>query len=414
MTRRCFTALTLDDIADRILKARSQVVYAAPGLTDAIAAALIHAAGRLRPSQVKVVLDPSPKTCRLGFGQIEALEHLQKAGLAVGEAVGLRIGCVCVDGEGWIFAPTPLLIETGPRSQATPNAVRAEAEQVARLVEAVAPEPLPLTPVEPEIGTAPITPNQIKETQQSLEANPPRQFDISRLENVFNAAIEFVEIKLTGLQIQRRTVRLPAELLMAIGDEDVGSRLEATYRLIGGESELAGTKLRERLDKLRERYLADTSGYGKVILRAKRPDFEKKVEALQDAVAEHQEMVRERLDKEIKNSREKLVTWLTPGVLKSPPASLFARVSTPEVNEAQVRSYLEHEVEKAVPQSATIVGAMKLECRFKAVTYDTLKNEAFRAEVLKKFPHAGLQQLMDEYEAVRMDRPPDHPAKVTN
>lgn len=399
MSGSTLLAMAPAGLARQIRQATRRVIYAAPGLTDEIAVALIQAATHLGPDAIRVVIDPSPETCRLGYGQIEAVEHLAEAGIEMGRAPGLRIGCLCVDDEGWLFSPTPLLIEAGPRDRDAPNGIRVEPAQTERLADAIAPRPLPLVPKPPpEIGAAAIEPKEIADAKKSLETNPPRQFDIARVQHVFNSAIEFVEIELRGLQIQRKVVRLPPDLVMSVSNEEARARLDAAYRLIDRKRVLAGDLIRRKLDELRKLYLTDTKGFGKVILRAKRPEFEQKIQELKGRIEEHQQEVLLNLQREIDLSRAKLIEWLLPGLLSNPPARLNARVVGP-IDEQGAQNYLERELQRLLPKAADVVGAMKLECRFKAVTYETLQNEEFKKDVAKGYPE--LQRLMDEFEAAR-------------
>ena len=60
---------------------------------------------------------------------------------------------------------------------------------------------------------------QVKKVEAELVNNPPQRFDLARTLNVFNAYIEFIELRLTGMQITRHTVKLPQDLILALRDE---------------------------------------------------------------------------------------------------------------------------------------------------------------------------------------------------
>lgn len=58
-----------DEAAARSIRAaKNRAVYATPGVTDTVAAALIEACGRLGRAKVRVVLDGSANALRLGYG----------------------------------------------------------------------------------------------------------------------------------------------------------------------------------------------------------------------------------------------------------------------------------------------------------------------------------------------------------
>ena len=48
---------------------------------------------------------------------------------------------------------------------------------------------------------------------------------------------------------------------------------------------------------------------------------------------------------------------------------------------------------------------MALECCFKAVTYETLKDENFRSHVIEKFNYSGISNIMNEFEALFVNEP---------
>ena len=77
----------------------------------------------------------------------------------------------------------------------------------------------------PQIGRSSLSAEQVKKVEAELVNNPPQRFDLARTLNVFNAYIEFIELRLTGMQITRHTVKLPQDLILALRDEATSRRL---------------------------------------------------------------------------------------------------------------------------------------------------------------------------------------------
>ncbi len=59
--------------------AKTRLIIVAPGLSVRTCRALIAKWKELGPAAVQIVLDLDPETCRMGYGEIAALELLQEA-----------------------------------------------------------------------------------------------------------------------------------------------------------------------------------------------------------------------------------------------------------------------------------------------------------------------------------------------
>ena len=84
----------------------------------------------------------------------------------------------------------------------------------------------------------PLTADHVKAVEAELAKNPPQRFDLTRTLNVFNAYVEFIELRLTGLQITRHTVKLPQDLILALRDEATTKRLRTSFNLLDGKSKV--------------------------------------------------------------------------------------------------------------------------------------------------------------------------------
>src|ERR1035441_2197137 len=101
---RLFTVASDEAISLMISAAKERLVLVAPGLSKEVALAL---ANRIKsdggPSVLSVIMEIDPEVCRLGFGDIEAIDLLRPAlesrRLAIQMQKGVRIGLVVADAE---------------------------------------------------------------------------------------------------------------------------------------------------------------------------------------------------------------------------------------------------------------------------------------------------------------------------
>ena len=335
---------SLDDsrIADAIRGAKRRVLLCTSGFGDPVAAALIDRAAAIGRDNVRVVVDGTDIAARSGYGHFDAIAQAHSEGVEICKEPGLRLSVLIADEEGYCFALPPLLVEDVAENAVTPNAVRLSQDQIAAIVEAVAPTPVPtlagaVAPVRPQIGESPLSAREVAEITERLEANPPQKFDLARKVTIFNAYVEFVEIELTGTQIDRHRVQLPRDLLLATSDEATRKRLSASFELIRDTSALKreADALRKKVDAVRREMTRPLGKrYGVVMLRAHRNELERRIEALRVEVEKFKASVKQRLEHEVTVARDQLVKSLLPLIRRNPPNELRYSVTRRLTNEA--------------------------------------------------------------------------------
>jgi len=74
------TFVPVDDAAliSLVQAATKRIVFIAPGLTLVVAQALGQRIKEMDKLDITVVLDPDEEVCRIGYGELAALELLQK------------------------------------------------------------------------------------------------------------------------------------------------------------------------------------------------------------------------------------------------------------------------------------------------------------------------------------------------
>lgn len=402
-----------DEVAKIIRSAQRRAVYAAPGVTDTAAGALIEARKRLDRGRVRIVVDGSANSLRLGYGQVDSMAMLLEHDVDVRVEPGLRMSMLVVDDFAAVFMLPAMLVED-PNQPRGPNALILPRDQVERILTTVAPDLLNGIPAEsqgqvppPPIGLQPFTESQVKTVVAELVRNPPQRFDLARTLNVFNAYVEFIELRLTGLQIARHTVKLPQDLILALRDEATSKRLKTSFNLLDGKSKVGqdAEAVEVRVRKLRDRFVRPLGDIGAITLRSKRKEVDTLIESIRVDIEKFRKSVVERLTKEIASSRAKLVAGLTPALKKKPPQDLTDQI-TGKVTLDHITSYLTQRLEEVFPTAEALVGEMKLECVRKGVTYETLASGDFQKKVRGAFPIEDWDKPFSEFTAAKAEQLP--------
>ena len=272
-----------------------------------------------------------------------------------------------------------------------------------------------------EVGLNAASEEDIEGTKKDLKDNPPRKFNLARLERVFNYKLEFVEFSLEGFQLGRRTVPLPADLLGLV-EEDLQERLRNTFRLFEAaepfEFELPDPANPEKKLKVTEKWLGaeatrlrnvyfiplGSSSYGNLILKRRKAEFEGKVDRLRSLVDSYAAMVKKTIASKIKTTRDNLIQILLPRVAAAPPPSWLAQSVDGVLPPDDILDRLTAEVDKAF-KNATETFSPVVTCIFKGVRYETITEDAHFRERIEKHFKRDAAQLLSEYDASRAEEP---------
>ena len=364
-------------------------------------------------------MDSDPEVCRLGYGDIEAIDLLISSGVDVRKTKGLRIGVISIDNIAWIFSPATLVVEEEP-DDLHPNAVALGAEQAYALISSISPAfrmekdlegnkskeyiQLSLFPevATPEIGQEFINQDDLKNAKDNLEICPPQKFDIARRVRVYHSYVQFVDLSLTGCHLTRHTITIPPKLLNVTRSPEVQQRLKSTYSLIDKNSSLSGKEIDDELNKIRKTYLRSLGKrYGTVILRQKKDDFLEEVKKIQDKLKKFSNDVKSKLNTEFTKCRDELLKILLPGIIENPPDDLRGGIPMKKPTKKQAELYLKELLAGVVPDAEDFIKGMTLTCDFKDVTYEMLKDIEFQDALIKQYPYVDWPQPFEEYEAAR-------------
>jgi hypothetical protein len=393
-----YAVVSLRDIElqGQISCTRRRLVVIAPGLSESVAKAIVKKWHELGPNAVQVVLDSDPEVCRLGFGDLAALKMLHETAERIGGRIhkqqGLRVGVIVTDETTTVYSPTPRLIEAGGQPGERLNALRLDTP-------ILDPDPTANSDLRNiDLHTEPMKRADVQKTAQDLDANPPVKFDLARKVRVFNARFEFVEFELHGLFLSRKRVSIPSDLMGLAKDSKAQKLLRSSFQLIDESSEVSGDRVTRLKQFIVKEYLINLPGYGTVILRSNKGEFQVAVKALERYVHRFQRRLKKKLQEEIDANREILTAALLPSVVRNPPGR-WKRHLGERPHDQQVEQMLRHELTDAFGNSDEVFKDMNVKAIFKGVTYELLSDPEFMGIAGQAIPL--LDTLHDEFDAAK-------------
>jgi len=372
--------------------------------------------GELPRLSVTVSLDFDEHTLRMGYGSLEGVEALHKAGIEPSHFPGLRCGILIVDDRGWILTPTALYLEKEPHSDETPNSVELSEDQVAALAirlspaaqrEAIAHAATPdeakaIAAIRPELGDSPVDPQHLAAVKEAIANAPPVKFDVVRQVRVFEPYLQYVELSLSGAAMQRHRVRIPKALQNLGASKDLEGKLKTTFDLIERDSSLSSKGLEDELNEIRKNFIPSLGNdHGRVVLKCAKPQLLKRLTELRVKLAAHQKKVESELQTKLDGSKKEVVDYYLPLARQSPPDALVGGLV--KVTDDDIRKWIEEELAAVFPTAAALCEAMALEDRYKDVTFETLNRPDFLESVKAAFPRINWDKAYDEFKAAGED-----------
>lgn len=408
-----FCNISSADLANLIKSASGYVCFVGPGLQQITADAIVESSRRLGAEMITVCIDPDERVLRMGYGDLQAIKALMRAGVVINRAPGLRSGLIIVDDEGYSYTPNALLLEAELREEFSFNALRLSLEQVNEALARLSPvaksiavakastpeekERIKALPV--EVGTSIVGDSEIEAVGKRLEQAPPVNFDLARQVRVYNAYLQYIEITLTGAAIQRRRVPIPQSIQKIGGGEEIEHRLRTTFDLIEKDSKLSSKSLEDALNEIRSNFTRSLGKeHGRVVLKNAKPVLIERLEDLRTRLESHQKAIEEKLQEYLDSSREVVIEYYLPQIAANLPDGLIGQTGSNPSDEL-VRRWLDRELRSVFPSAIDLLQEMKLEWRFKDVTFETLNAADFLRAIRKAFPDIDWDRAYDEFKA---------------
>jgi hypothetical protein len=257
-----------------------------------------------------------------------------------------------------------------------------------------------------DLHPTPVVANDVVRTTEDLAADPPVRFDLARKVRVFNARFEFVEFELHGLFLSRKRVRIESDLVGLAGDPKAQKLLQSSFQLIENNSESSGNRVIDLKKHIVKEYLISLPGYGTVVLRTRKEQFEKAVGTLKRYVERFQKRLKVQLQAAMDSNRETLTQALLPGVVARPPKR-WSRFIGNNPRREEIERVLRAELAKTFGKAEDVLHDMEVKAIFKGVTYESLNDPEFIRVASEEIP--SLDLLHDEYDAAKADQQPTSP-----
>lgn len=403
------------DLVQFIGAAHSRLVYVAPGVSLAVAKALIAALRRHPQVQIAIVLDGSEETCRLGYCDAAALEALsntfKKQNQSIRHHAGLRLGLLMSDDDVLFWSPTPLMFEAS-RTEEEPNGMILTEQTAKSIAWAVGAEPNESGRLN-EIGTASLEPSQVGAVVAAIKAAPPAPFDLTRLARVFSAKFQFVETVLRGAELIKREIRLDSLIINSDAPEELRPLLQTTiqpfttdadravetYVIVSGEQAFKrdGNPMLQPATQadvhacwaeLTDRYIVALPGFGKIIRHSDKAHFEASTEAFQKM-----------LTKWVSGFRELVIGSHDVRVLRIVDLIEKRMAQTPASNRLD-RKKIEFLVRGGLDRLRVIEPGVKVV--YKNITVESTRDFEFIDALEKAIPNEELKGWFQVFDAARV------------
>lgn len=412
MKNTFFTQINSDALASLIQNTTSCLCYAAPGIQLIPAKAIVDLCQRIGTDLIQVFLDVDENVLRMGYGDIEAIDLLNQAGISVQHIPGLRNGLIITDDSGYSYTPTALFLEREATDGQALNSIRLMPDQVKEALARLSPASKAIaiaqaqSPEEKEhiqnaiSETKPVNIDETKlvEITTKLKAAPPVKFDIARQVRVFHPHFQYVELSLTGAAIQRHKLNIPKSIQNLGGANELEGRLKTTFDLIDKGASVSSKALDAELRDIRDKLTRSLGKkHGRIIRKAALPRLEQRLSELRTKVEEHQKNIKNDLEKTLLDSKSLIVEYYLPIVSKNPPDELYGIFGDP--TEDEIKSWLDSELSKAFPEPKELIKNISLEDNYKDVTFETLNRDDFLDSIKSAYPEVNWEKTYDEFRA---------------
>jgi hypothetical protein len=156
--------------------------------------------------------------------------------------------------------------------------------------------------------------------------------------------------------------------------------------------------LEDALNEIRKNFTPSLGkDHGRVVRKAAKPYLEKRLAEFRTELKAHQEKVERELQAQLDESRKQIVDYFVPRVVASPPDAM--RGQCLELGESEATAWLDSELNRVFPKADALIQKMKLDVRYKDVTFETLNREDFLDAIKEAFPQIDWEKAYNEFRA---------------
>jgi hypothetical protein len=279
---------------------------------------------------------------------------------------------------------------------------------------------------EGEIGKIAATPADVNASLESLHKEPPKKFDVARIERVYSSKIQFVELELTGYKLSSKKISIPNDLLIG-DDQALNEKLKNSFQLLGVDSlpkvsipkfdiktllpivthekpemeKWDEKQLEKEKKRLYDDFLINVPGYGWVIMSRLLEKFELRVKLFKLQVCAYQKEVETNIQSSLDKALDDLVSILLPRLRDYMPERL-TKFHHAKLDDSDLKGILKTELTKVVGGVSGIFSP-SMTCLQKAVTYQSINDKVFLdllgAAMRKNGADSQANNLFTEFDA---------------
>jgi hypothetical protein len=176
--------------------------------------------------------------------------------------------------------------------------------------------------------------------------------------------------------------------------------LRTTFDLIERGSKLSSKPLEDALNEIRKNFTPSLGkDHGRVVLKAAKPHLVERLAEFRAKLDAHQKTVAADLQKHLDASREQIVAYYQPRVMEARPDALLGQSLNGEISEDSAKKWINGELDRVFPSAESLIHEMKLDERYKDVTFETLNRDDFLKSVKEAFPTVDWEKAYKEFRA---------------
>lgn len=441
MESELITLLSFQKLGELIINAQKFIIYSAPSIHDDIAIYLCDA--HKKGIRVNVILDINEESFRNGFGEMKAVEKLQKNGVEVKQIDGNLISFIITDEKGYFFFDQSKIFIDEANG---PNAVLMDSITLTKLVSfyyqpqheddnlveelsdniklkynpSIELESLDYLSYSSSYVIKDIDDNNIKEIKKNLKLNPPIKPDIKRKINTYSAKVQFAELNFVGSNISSLKVKIPKDAL-PFKDHSLKKSLETKLKLFENiETNNEFIKLKEIKDqveslrikkysteeRIKSGFLISISCRNKsVIIIESKQEFISEVKKIEQQIEKYRSNLLKELKMEILARKKAIRAELLEFLKKNPPEE-FSNESDSDYLFASIDDLSQKIVNRIeFPDINKYMTDMKLNYHFYDLTFEDftdekLINEFREKNILNSTELDEIVSMKDAFEAI--------------
>lgn len=393
-------SLTWHKVIDLFASAKERIVIIMPAIHEEWVE-VISQFQQSKKVELWICFDNQENVFRSGYGDVDAIHHLESLDATIKQCKGLRLGFLGIDNVGYSFHVESRIISGNPEG---PNALLLSEEASQEILQTFFPEKFFLNPTELEdLPIENLNGNDLFDITQKLDKNPPAEPDLQRQISTYNTLFQFAELHFEGGNLSTKTITIPSNAL-PFKDAEFKERVKARLNLFTKEITEGWTELieiKQKLETIRKTYLVSCSlRKDKSILKKELKEmFQKAVTHLKKEAEENLKKLQDKIQTAINNSEDTLRKELAAFFQLNQPESI--KGLSPENAQRQMEREISVILNKIkLPNAADLISKVSIEVHYYELTVEDLSDRMF----IEWFKSKGLVTSEDENALARFSR----------